>query len=533
MSGTAKPLTLPNETVIPGDNPVVIIGPNGSGKTRGSRRIQTTGPVEYVNALRNNRLSPQLPVMSIVQAQQSHEGQRGVARSSPWEIVTDFDFVLAQLLAEDSDAARAFRSNVKAGHSPINEPLTGLEQVQALWGQIFDGRTLNWTDWAPVVSNKAVDHVPYTANQMSDGERAALYLAAKVLLAPTNGVVFVDEPETHFHSLLAVKLWDELERRRDDLRFVYITHDLTFALSRRDPTFLLSDVTAGLRLLDIGLDIPEDLRRDLLGAASLSSYARRAIFCEGLVQSYDAQFYNAWFRERETAVFPVGSCEAVRECQKALSQGGFVSGVEPVGIVDRDFRPDRYFARLDPGMYALPLHEIEGLLCIPGVVDALALHLAKPEIDAAGVIRSSIAEDAILRTTLERWKLSIMNVAEDSVCAKPPMPPSVAGFRDHAANVFTSANAVRDPISIFDEEFESVSAATTSGVMEILRIFPCKPIAAAIASKLGQSVDGLFLMVAGAVAATSDEDPLYNLGIRLEAALRVLQLPAREISPTD
>ena len=531
MTETDRVLRLPDGKEISGSNPVVIIGPNGSGKTRGSRAIQATDPVEYVNALRSNRLSPQLQVMSILQAQANHEGQRGQARNAPWEVATDFDFVLAQLLAEDSDAARSFRAHVKAGQLPVDEPMTGLEQVEALWARVFEGRKLDWTDWAPIVSNEASGGVPYTASQMSDGERAALYLSAKIMLTTANGIVFIDEPETHLHSLLAVKLWDELERRRPDLRFVYITHDLTFALSRRDPTYLLADAAAGLQLLDVGLDLPEDLRRDLLGAASFSSYARRAIFCEGLAQSYDAQFFEAWFRGRETAVFPVGSCESVRQCLKAVNIGGFIRGVEAIGIIDRDYRSDRYFNGIGADVYVLPLHEIEGIVCIPTVVEALCSHLAKSSFDAAAIIIASVTEDDILRVALERWKLAITNIAEDAVCGKPPSPLNAGTLRGHAASVFDTAVAVREPAVVFDEELDFVRSAASSGdAMSILRVFPCKAIAPAIASRLGQSVDGLFLMVSGAISAASDNDPLYALGVRLEAAIDVLGLPKRMLS---
>jgi hypothetical protein len=111
------PITLPSGEKIPGSGPVIVIGPNGSGKTRLSRRLMgPAGSPEFVNALRSTRLSHEIQAMSQIQAP-NHEGHRQQARNSPWELTSDFDFMLAQILAEDGDSARTYRARVKAGES--------------------------------------------------------------------------------------------------------------------------------------------------------------------------------------------------------------------------------------------------------------------------------------------------------------------------------------------------------------------------------------------------------------------------------
>ena len=112
---------------------------------------------------------------------------------------------------------------------------------------------------------------------MSDGEKAALYLAGRVFSSDP-GVLVVDEPETHLHALLAVRLWNALEDARPDIRFVYVTHDLTFALSRHKARFVLASPTEGLRTLDVSAELPDDVAEALLGSASLSFYASRVVF---------------------------------------------------------------------------------------------------------------------------------------------------------------------------------------------------------------------------------------------------------------
>jgi ABC-type cobalamin/Fe3+-siderophores transport system ATPase subunit len=74
---------------------------------------------------------------------------------------------------------------------------------------------------------------------MSDGERSILYVAARVLTGE-EPVILVDEPELHMHSRLSVQFWDEAGKLRSDCRFVYVTHDLNFALSRRRATVLMA-----------------------------------------------------------------------------------------------------------------------------------------------------------------------------------------------------------------------------------------------------------------------------------------------------
>ncbi|WP_161565226.1 AAA family ATPase [Campylobacter jejuni] len=65
---------------------------------------------------------------------------------------------------------------------------------------------------------------------MSDGERAILYLIMYVLCIEEK-IILIDEPELHLHPSLTNKLWDVLEKHRQDCLFIYITHDLNFASS--------------------------------------------------------------------------------------------------------------------------------------------------------------------------------------------------------------------------------------------------------------------------------------------------------------
>src|SRR5665213_3172644 len=93
-------LTLPNGTVLDGYGPVVIIGPNGSGKTRKARDITATCSIEFVNALRNTRIPLNLPAMAFSEAETQFVNTRNQSRGTHWDWTNEFDFLLSSLMAQ-------------------------------------------------------------------------------------------------------------------------------------------------------------------------------------------------------------------------------------------------------------------------------------------------------------------------------------------------------------------------------------------------------------------------------------------------
>ena len=106
--------------------------------------------------------------------------------------------MLSQLLAQHANVSISFAKAYRV--DPDNPPTlqsTVLQRVR-VWSDVFPERTLAWEDWKPVVKNSSTgDLVQYTGHSMSDGEKAALYLAGRVL-SGESGVLVVDEPEFHF-----------------------------------------------------------------------------------------------------------------------------------------------------------------------------------------------------------------------------------------------------------------------------------------------------------------------------------------------
>ncbi|MFG1998184.1 AAA family ATPase [Spirillospora sp. NPDC048911] len=515
-------LTLPGGGVLNGQQPVVVLGPNGSGKTRQTRQITAPVTIEFINALRNTRVAPELPAMGMDTARNNYFSQRNQARANHWEQSGDFDSMLSQLLAQHSMAAIEFMTRVRADPSTAGMPEeTTLSQIEALWRQVFPGRELIWRGWKPLVKNEASGTiVEYSGNHMSDGEKAALYLAGRVLTADP-GILIVDEPETHLHSLLAVRLWNQLEETRPDLRFVYVTHDLTFALSRKDAHFVVASPTDGLRVVGVDEALPSDVAEALLGSASLSFYASRVVFCEGDSSSIDSRLYEAWFRGPDTVVRPVESCHRVIRCVDASNSAGITMGLTAVGIIDGDYHPAAFGGSLGDNVTILDVHEAESLLCLPEVVSAVCSHLTQA-FDVAKyreMLAKQVTEDQRHQIIIARWKRRMEPLLEGLVSGVSKRQIPVDKLASDLTNIFDHTKWTFSPETILLEEKERVERAVPEGTIEeFLKMVPGKQLLPIAARMTGVSVPTYQKLVCNSLR--DDHESLRELGHKVEGALQ-------------
>jgi hypothetical protein len=524
-------ITLPSGQVLDDEGPIVIIGPNGSGKTRQTRNLTSSAPIEFVNALRNTRVAPELPAMGMDTARSNFQAQRNQSRNAHWELSSEFDSMLSQLLAQKSMAAIEFTRRYETNPTSPGQPeVTPLTQVERLWGQVFPERELHWQDWKPLVKNRTSgSEIEYTGNTMSDGEKAALYLAGRVFSSDP-GVLVVDEPETHFHSLLSVRLWNALEDARPDIRFVYVTHDLTFALSRRNARFVLADPTAGLRAIDVDADLPDDVADALLGSASLSFYASRVVFCEGEASSLDTELYKAWFNGPDTVVRGVGSCQRVLRCVDALGASGIAHSLTAIGVVDSDFHPDAFKEAMPEGVFVLKVHEVESLLCLPGVVEAVCEHLTTSFDESAyrAALVGTVNDTQRHRLVVNRWKARIEPQLEGLVADVQKRKKPVEDLVTDLPDIFNYTKWAFSPADILAEEQQRVEGVIDHGsIADLVMIVPGKQLLPEAAKAAGLTVDAykqLVVQTLGKRDAGSEQ-----LAKKLETALQD-QLPARYVA---
>lgn len=139
--------------------------------------------------------------------------------------------VLGILLGERQVMINRGAAKVKDGQNIVFDDIRStLDDVMVIWNGLIEHRQLD-CDENNLLKIKYED-TSYDAHEMSDGERVIIYHTGRVLLAPKNSLIIVDEPEIHLHKTIANKLWDALEARRKDCTFIYFTHDLDFASSR-------------------------------------------------------------------------------------------------------------------------------------------------------------------------------------------------------------------------------------------------------------------------------------------------------------
>jgi hypothetical protein len=523
-------LVFPNIQPLSGASPTVVIGPNGSGKTRQTRDVrwrwaqdppglEPTFTPEFINAARISSAQASGPTtLQIANGQFAQAKQDSLANYHyPADQTTH---MLSMLNAEHSEAANLFmRAHEDNPSGPHEVPATRLRTLERIWGEIFPGRALSLVDWTPVVSNTSTGTiVEYQASMMSDGERTALELIGRVLTAEP-GALVVDEPEIHLHTQLAVRLWNVLETQRPDLAFVYVTHDLSFALSRKTANYVIADPVSGLRLIDVPDDLPRVVSEALLGSASLSFFASRIVFCEGDSSSLDTSLYEAWFSGADTVVRAVGGCETVLRCVSALSETNIAAGLSVTGIVDRDFLPDAFLAALPHGVATHGLHEVESLFCHPDVVAAVCAYLNAPyEPDSyLSNLKRTVRPEQAEFVILDRWKRRLEPQLVGLVASVKKVYRTSAALGAAIPQVFDPASWPFDANDILLAEETTVRDALASeDTLEFLRVFPGKQMLNVAAAVTGTTASRYVSIVLEGLR--SDGGKMETLRLQLEQA---------------
>lgn len=321
-----------------------------------------------------------------------------------------------------------------------------------------------------IVAQRTTTGQTYMAEQLSDGERSALLLAAEVLTAPDGTVFLLDEPERHLHRSIISPLLVALFETRPDCYFVISTHEVRLPEDCGPARVLL------LRGCDFGADgvanrwhvdfvpadveIDDDIRIDIWGAR------RKLLYVEGKALGPDERLYSALFPE--VTVRAKGSWEQVSKTVEAVRSESHLHWLEVYGLIDGDNRDSEDIAKLKAkGTDVLPLRAVESLLYGGEIRNALARrqaeHLGQPADELIGKARQAVLGNVnTLKplTPVEQSELSELVEAADieGVVAKFPIgkssiPAEIAkclgytGRKQYEHAAFTRVNAdeaVRD-----------------------------------------------------------------------------------------
>ena len=288
----------------------------------------------------------------------------------------EFHVILNNLLAERNAARNRFCDDLKNGGKLEDLPKTKLDNALDIWNSLLPHRTISCSDGMNIMLTSQ-DGQPYPAYQMSDGEKVILFLVAQVLQAPSSGFIVIDEPEMYLHKTIINKLWDTLEAERKDCIFIYLTHDLDFAVSRvsakkiwiRSFTFpdqwIIEDIPEN--------EIPEQLLMELLGSR------KNILFCEGKNKnkSLDSKIFNLLFSR--FSVYPVDSCFDVIYYTKAFNKIPNML-ITAYGVIDSDHHSDERLRSLEKNnVYSFSMAEIENLFLDEGFLTIVAKQLLQDQ----------------------------------------------------------------------------------------------------------------------------------------------------------
>lgn len=404
----------------------VIIGANGSGKSRLGKHIEDNtyeGNSYRISAQRALTIPDFVSLKSFEEASDlllygttDKNTVEKKSKSYKWgwngyenRLIDDFDNLLSSVFAlknkENDKFVQTCKENERLGRQHPNAPSTIIDRIIEIWTSIMPHREIILADAKVAARHNGSE---YHGKNLSDGERVALYLLAQSLCVPDGYIIIVDEPEIHLHKSVMIKLWDSIEEYCPNKTFVYITHDLDFASSRKSACKIwvkgFDGTTWDIQPLPEIENVPESLMLEILGNR------KNVLFVEGEKGSYDFELYKHIYPD--FYVVPCGSCSAVIQNTKAFRNMGHLHNLHIYGIIDHDYRTDievESYSR--NGIHVLEIAEIENLFCIEGVVRIIAEHQAYPNVED----KIESVKDSVFDAFLQEYDNQLCSICEREI----------------------------------------------------------------------------------------------------------------------
>lgn len=379
---------------------MVIIGANGAGKTRFTRRLAAD------MADRATTLSALTAIFS-KSAASAHDTFvdrlyapiAGTADPRMREAeASQFEKLVALLMHDEMVNLLDYKLHRASDPTAVLDETT-LDRVIAIWNEIFpDNHIL--VESGKLLFSRGDD--AYSSPRLSTGEQATFYYIAATLYIPAGSLILIENPELFLHPSVLQALWNRLENERRDCVFAYTTHDLEFAGSRSATTVWVRDCDVaaerwGYDILAPRQGIPDEVYMAILGSR------KPIIFIEGDAEhSIDAKFYPLIFKDY--TVKSMGSCNKVIEATRSFNDLAAFHHLDSHGIVDRDRRDEKEVDYLRRKKVFVPdVAEIENLLMLEEVVRTVAEHCGKNADYVFGHVRSTII--SLFRAELEQQAL--------------------------------------------------------------------------------------------------------------------------------
>ena len=281
----------------------------------------------------------------------------------------DYKYILNTFFAEKTHTESIIHRKLKENnYENIEEyPPIKLDKAINIWNFLIEHREMFYDDNNNLKIRVKDGSEEYPAYKMSDGEKNIFFLIGRVLLASDDAMIIIDEPEMYLHKAIVNKLWDRLENERKDCKFIYLTHDLEFASSRKANKYWIKDFQFPneWQIEPISEnDIPDSLLMKILGSR------KKILFCEGKKSSLDIQIYEILFPNY--TIIPLEGCSNVINYTKAFNKIPNKNSTA-IGIIDRDFRTDAQINKFsDENIYVYSVAEIENLFLLEDFIQIFA-----------------------------------------------------------------------------------------------------------------------------------------------------------------
>ena len=287
--------------------------------------------------------------------------------------------VLFDLVAKDNTRYRTIGqhvddNNVGEATAFASESASLFKQLNDLLGLGALAVSLTNSNDEEILAKHRNSDTSFSIAKMSDGERAAVMMAANVLTVESGTILLIDEPERHLHRSIIEPFLSALFGHRRDCSFIISTHEIALPIANPTANIVMlrscnwqgdEAVEWDAEVLESGVDLPEDLKRDILGAR------RRILFVEGTHNSLDVPLYGALFPE--LSVIPKGSCDEVVKAVKGLRGSYKDHHVEAIGLIDRDDRAEDEVNDLaQDKVFALDVCSVESLYYCSDAIEAVA-----------------------------------------------------------------------------------------------------------------------------------------------------------------
>lgn len=408
--------------IIKNKSSIILIGANGSGKTRMSVWIENNNENVYrISAQKSLTMPEYVSPKDINLAQEElYYGSSLSGRVEQWTknnyrwrnnpntaMLDDFGKLFTYLVSEDYEKSIEYRKKHKEGQRDFDNE-TILDKAKQVWESIVKHRKLEIKPGR--INVLLADGNTYNGSEMSDGEREIFYFLGEVLSAPANSIIIIDEPENHLHDLILDDLWDKLEQLRTDCTFIYITHKIEFAVSRNNSEILWIKDYKGNNSWDYLIieenKLPQELFLTILGSR------KRVLLVEG---DYDYRLYSLIFSDYN--VIKVGNCDKIIEFVKSFSELENFHYITVKGIIDRDQRTELVLSEYkSEGIYSLKFNEIENLFLIPEIISYVSKSIGKTEEEIAQIIEE--VKNKVFEKATEQKDMQILKYVKYEVRSK-------------------------------------------------------------------------------------------------------------------